>query len=259
MKRAFTFMEILAVVAIVGIIATFAVPGYINMMEKSKARVCETNQRVLLGAVEIYALENDALPASLSKLNTSQIERSWVKVFKQKSDWKTRLAYMLVDFDKRGLAYANVIPTWLAKYLPNRDLACPLVTPGNISYGFNSNLAGMSYTAYKALPGNTDIVGDSTALILNYAERHKHMGVFTADHYGIVAQKSGGYRYPGRIRVPAGLATTSGETLNTTTTQLGDDDASLTEQQRSCIGTCSSTHQSDKNAKEACKAACRAQ
>jgi len=116
MKKSFTLVEIVMIVIIVGVIATFALPAYRNVLEESKAEVCAMNLKVLLGAVETYAVENDALPSSLGQLNNRQLKQAWTKTLEKNNSWKVELAYWLVDFNQRGLAYAQEAK-WAKKYI----------------------------------------------------------------------------------------------------------------------------------------------
>ncbi len=67
--RAFTLIELLVVVLIIGILAAVALPQYTKSVEKSKASEAITNVRALGNALEMYVLENQAIPADLSELS----------------------------------------------------------------------------------------------------------------------------------------------------------------------------------------------
>lgn len=189
MKKGLTLVEILIVVAVVGILVTFAVPGYNNMIEKSKARVCMTNQEVLLGAVEIYALENDQLPASLSKLNSSQMQRAWVKVLEKNGKWKTKLAQFVVNLNHRGHAHAQ---SWISKYVDNhQNLICPADTNGGISYGLNDALKNISRDDYENLVGSVAVVADSDEeTFTTPKQRHKVVSITGTTNYAIEVKKN---------------------------------------------------------------------
>lgn len=162
MRKNFTLIEIVIVVIILAILVSAAIPIYHNAVESAKERVCVVNQQALLGAVEIYALEKDELPADISKLRKEHIEKAWAKVSKQ-GGWKLKLAYFIVDLDKQGLAYA----AWVEKYLGDvKHFRCPKAT-GAHSYGLNQNLINMSYEDYKNLPDDTIIIADAGGAIFN--------------------------------------------------------------------------------------------
>ena len=54
---AFTLVEIMIVVAIIGIIIAISVPAFIRAREMSRARACQENLAKIEGAVDQYALE----------------------------------------------------------------------------------------------------------------------------------------------------------------------------------------------------------
>ena len=67
----FTLVEIMIVVAIIGLLAAIAVPNFVNARNNSRASVCVNNLRQIDSAKEQYALENnlndgDAIAATAS-------------------------------------------------------------------------------------------------------------------------------------------------------------------------------------------------
>ena len=66
--RGFTTIEIVIVLAIIGILAAIAVPAYRNYLDRSQVKLCIRNIRLLENAIKIYELENMRLPNSLNDL-----------------------------------------------------------------------------------------------------------------------------------------------------------------------------------------------
>ena len=189
-KKSFTLIELIIVLIIVGGIITVAIPLYHNVVEKAKAKVCEANLKVLAAAVEIYALENDQLPGSLGQLQPQHLRKAWAQIFKEEDEWKIKLAYFIVDFDNRGLAYAS--SNLLQRYLGGdiKLITCPsdpTPPPQGTSYGINCALAGMSYRDYKNLPDSYIVVGDcETSCFHSLWElsfRHKRYFFYYPSHY----------------------------------------------------------------------------
>lgn len=60
MKKGFTLVEIMIVVAIIGIIIAIAVPAFLRARENSRGRACQENLSKIDGAKEQWALETKA-------------------------------------------------------------------------------------------------------------------------------------------------------------------------------------------------------
>ena len=59
-KQSFTLIELLIVVAIIGILAAIAVPNFLNAQTRAKVSRVESDFRSLATAIEMYFLDNNA-------------------------------------------------------------------------------------------------------------------------------------------------------------------------------------------------------
>jgi len=60
MKKGFSLIELMIVIAIIGIVISIAVPAFIRARRVSQARACQANLRNIAGGVSQWALENQA-------------------------------------------------------------------------------------------------------------------------------------------------------------------------------------------------------
>lgn len=79
-KNTFTLVEIMIVVAIIGLLAAIAIPSFINARNTSRKNACINNLRQIDGAKEQYALENNlSAGGTVASVATLVGTDKWIK------------------------------------------------------------------------------------------------------------------------------------------------------------------------------------
>ena len=71
-KAGFTLVEIMIVVAIIGLLAAIAIPNFVKARTTSQANACINNLRQMDGAIQQWALENKAAATATVGLTSIQ-------------------------------------------------------------------------------------------------------------------------------------------------------------------------------------------
>ena len=72
-QKGFTLIEVVAAVAIVGLLATMAMPTFGKLSDRAKDTKLQNNLATLDQAIVLFEIDNGVLPENLDKLKTDYI------------------------------------------------------------------------------------------------------------------------------------------------------------------------------------------
>jgi type II secretion system protein G len=69
-ERGFTLVELMVVVAVIGVLSTIAIPLYVNVQARGRVAKAQADSRTLASAVGVYSAHMGRIPAALNQLTT---------------------------------------------------------------------------------------------------------------------------------------------------------------------------------------------
>jgi general secretion pathway protein G len=83
-QRGMTLLEILVVLAIIGLVLTFLTKSIFSMGDSAKASLSKTKLEAIKGPLYLYQLQNNTLPQDLRSLTAVDTEDAWGKPIQYK-------------------------------------------------------------------------------------------------------------------------------------------------------------------------------
>ncbi|MEK6567205.1 MAG: prepilin-type N-terminal cleavage/methylation domain-containing protein [Candidatus Omnitrophota bacterium] len=183
-KKAFTLVEIMIALIIVSVVVSLSIVTFQKTIEANNDKICRQNLKVLQGAIEIYTIENNALPAALSLLTSEQIHLAHEKVTGKPKE--NRVA----GYFNNLIGIRPAIAQGLGKYYGNDPKVRRCPADKTVS-------ADTSYTSYTlnddVFKSKDDLEDYPDIVLLSDAGYYHKKDIFSGKTYQIVISPSGEY------------------------------------------------------------------
>ncbi len=140
-QRGFTLIELLIVVAIIGIIASLAIPNLRDAMDRAKQKATMTNMKAIGNALEMYAIDHNVYPKGLTDADSGTIggflSPLYLRTVPKADDWSNPWH---LDTDASGTQYT------ISSY--GRD-GIPGTNPGGQTADFNCDIIFTNGSFYQ--------------------------------------------------------------------------------------------------------------
>jgi prepilin-type N-terminal cleavage/methylation domain-containing protein len=90
----FTLIEVIVVVAVLGILATMAIPFFNDIYKTTKNKICIADIRNIDKAISVYVAEKGALPSSLAEIGMDNQLDPWKRQFIYNNPSITGVAFL---------------------------------------------------------------------------------------------------------------------------------------------------------------------
>lgn len=137
-QKAFTLIELLIVVAIIGILAAIAIPNFLEAQVRAKIARVKSDQRTLATALETYRVDNSAYPEELPLDESGFLTTISLRRLTTPVAYLTNLAAALDPFTNREAVHGG----------PGLEGGIPMTYANYEQFGVNRGISDITFSAW---------------------------------------------------------------------------------------------------------------
>jgi prepilin-type N-terminal cleavage/methylation domain-containing protein/prepilin-type processing-associated H-X9-DG protein len=188
--RAFTLIELLTVIAIIGILAAILIPVVGSVRESARGASCTSTLRQIGAAMLLYANDHGAIPAARNEEAYGNLVYYWQRTIWEHVGYERASLRVGVNYERNDSQIENVFHCPTTRHVDSFQLLTPGSTRGGdpFSYAlnylpnfvfFNTATAGAERTP---LPLEALQAGSLTVMIYEGTNWRGHGGFFHTSH-----------------------------------------------------------------------------
>jgi prepilin-type N-terminal cleavage/methylation domain-containing protein/prepilin-type processing-associated H-X9-DG protein len=189
-RSAFTLIELLTVIAIIGILAAILIPVVGTVREAARASSCTSNLRQIGTAMQVYAMENGVLPAARNEDQYGNLVYYWQRTIWTHAGFTQESLRPPHNYERNDSALENIFHCPATRMADNTAIMTPGSTRAADPFSYTLNYLpnfvyynqGTAAAERNPLPVEALDVPSRTVMIYEGTNWRGHGGYYHTSH-----------------------------------------------------------------------------
>ena len=189
-SHAFTLIELLTVIAIIGILAAILIPVVGSVRESARATNCTSNLRQIGTAMQVYAMENSVLPAARNEDGYGNLIYYWHRTIWEYVGYDRASLQVGVNYERNDSLMENIFHCPTTRMTDSHQLLTPASSQGNQEFSYALNYLpnfvyynqGSAAAVLRGIPLEALNTPSGTIMMYEGANWRGHGGFYHTSH-----------------------------------------------------------------------------